>query len=397
MILEVNNTFGERRMYFVTQSEKQLHGASQADEDVASAQDLKFIQNWPKDFHVSPFNSRKGSYSLLANNPLPAKVTEFTGLNNTITLNSSKGHGKIVARLISTGPAIDPTQLNTLEKFWFIASWWWVGFVTFPRIVKEATVLFFRRKLHVWYRPEPLPESLGRMADSAEQQLEPVFRKYLRHLVAQSPAPIVVNYIPSGIADPRKERMASSAAEKTRKRVDEMDFKILTPVFYTRFVHYAHDLEAVFCELNDNGTICVSKPDLLPKLVFKKPPPPFKTKKIADYIYFKIIQKLRRRPERILRPLTSSEPAPGHSQQNAMDIRDFRISSMDGFVLASLDEPARRVYRSLLIRLFLSDRYSFGILQLWDSQVLLIRIGVAWLLSSSLGVLILNRILAIPL
>ena len=46
----------------------------------------------------------------------------------------------------------------------FVSLWWWVGFVTFPRIVKEAAKLFFKRKLHVWYRPEVLHTSIGRTA-----------------------------------------------------------------------------------------------------------------------------------------------------------------------------------------------------------------------------------------
>lgn len=41
------------------------------------------------------------------------------------------------------------------------------------------------------------------------------------------------------------------------------------------------------------------------------------------------------------------------------DIRGFRISSMDAYVLAQDDDGVRRAYRTILIRLFVADR-AFG-------------------------------------
>jgi DUF1365 family protein len=149
MILEVNNTFDERRMYFMKKPTT----------DLDAGEETKFTNTWSKDFHVSPFNSRKGDYSLVGTNPFSSEKLE---VDNTITLKSSKGHAKIVARIFSTESAIDPTQLGFWQKFKLISSWCWVGFMTFPRILKEAGKLFFQRKLHVWYRPEVLRTSIGR-------------------------------------------------------------------------------------------------------------------------------------------------------------------------------------------------------------------------------------------
>ena len=146
MILEVNNTFDERRIYFMKQEEN-ING------------DEKFANTWPKDFHVSPFNSRKGSYSLAATNPFASIDTH---IDNNITLKSSKDHSKIVARLFSTGAAIDPLALTASAKIQLILDWFWVGFLTFPRILKEAAKLFFQQKLHVWYRPEVVQTGVGR-------------------------------------------------------------------------------------------------------------------------------------------------------------------------------------------------------------------------------------------
>lgn len=165
MILEVNNTFDERRMYFLKDSTLDDPDESWTLIDKPPS---KFKNTWPKDFHVSPFNSRKGSYALTAQDPFSPHLSATGKVDNTITLISSKAHVKLIARIFSTQPAIDPSTLGCWARLAFIASWWWVGFVTFPRIVREAGKLFFRRKLHVWYRPEVLKDSIGRPATKDE-------------------------------------------------------------------------------------------------------------------------------------------------------------------------------------------------------------------------------------
>ncbi|GKT90857.1 cyclopropane-fatty-acyl-phospholipid synthase [Colletotrichum tofieldiae] len=377
MVLEVNNTFGERRMYFLATdaipSEQRLDGGDNAEKDASGP-------------------APKADEELVVKKSTPRRSRAYT-LDNTITLKSSKDHPKIVARLFNSGPAIDPGSMSFLQKLAFLCRWWWVGFVTFPRIVKEAAVLFFSRRLHVWYRPEPLKESLGRQADATESRLEPIFRAYLGHLVEQSAAAIAVKYIPAGIDSAGPEVMQSPAAKKNPKRTEELDFKVLTPAFYTRFVHYAHDLEAVCCEFQDNSTIWISRPDLLPKLILKKPTPPLKTTNILDFVYFRAIRALRQRPERIERPLTSAASPSGDGRGGVdgvqkVDIRDFRISSMDGFVLGHSDAQTRSAYRSLVLRTFLANRLALGSVELLGLQHFVLRAGVAWVLSSLVAPLV---------
>lgn len=166
MILEVNNTFDERRVYFLKGSTSMEQKEGQT---LTTRPSHKFKDNWIKDFHVSPFNSRKGSYALTAQDPFTMQLNnDAMKIDNTITLNSSKAHAKLVARIFSTQPSIDPTIMGYWDKPRFIASWWWVGFATFPRIVKEAGKLFFRKKLHVWFRPEVLKEGIGRRPTNEE-------------------------------------------------------------------------------------------------------------------------------------------------------------------------------------------------------------------------------------
>ncbi|PSR87328.1 hypothetical protein BD289DRAFT_388706 [Coniella lustricola] len=394
MILEVNNTFDERRMYFLTPAKSDddaLEGAEPicATNGEMSKKKPAFKQQWPKDFHVSPFNSRKGSYSLLASDPLSALPEGKSLIDSTITLRSGKGHGKIVARLFSDGEGVDPTTMSVLQKVKFLLSWWWVGFITFPRIVREAARLWFQKSLHVWYRPEPLKESMGRHADGAERALEMMFRKYLRYLTEQCQAAIAVKYIPSGISSSEADLMLSPLATAGAGDTQEIEFKVLTPAFYTRFVFYAHDLEALFSEMQESCTTWISRPDLLPKLLFKKPTPPTEAQGPLDYIFFEAIRRLRRRPEAIVRPLTSSHvPTPSSGKDtkpttSVVDIREFRISSMDAFILSETEPQLRRQYRSLVLRLFIADRLAFGSLLFVDAVFALFKTWLAWTLASA--------------
>jgi hypothetical protein len=320
-----------------------------------------------KDFHVSPFNSRHGSYSILAADPLGENMKGFRGVDVTINLVSSKGQPKIVARLFSQGNAVDPAAMGLVDKTRFLLRWFWVGFATFPRFFKEACALFFKRKLHVWYRPEPLKDTLARQADRTERGLETVFRMYLRDLVEKSTFSIAVKYIPSGLANSEVETFTSAAARRETADPPETELRILTPLFYSRFAGYAHDFEAMFCEMAESCTVRVSQPDVLPKIFLKKASPPLRATTFSDFVAFKAIHRLRVRPTAIKRPLTSADAVmrPPRNTQ-VTDIREFRMSSMDAFVLNQPDPRITSMYKSALIRLFIADRMVLGSVELLD-------------------------------
>ncbi|GAB1313886.1 hypothetical protein MFIFM68171_04096 [Madurella fahalii] len=340
MILEVNNTFDERRMYFLTpeytdskRTDYSTNHQTNATEETKNPRKISPLQanltrSWPKDFHVSPFNSRKGSYTLTASDPLCPSMQGKGPLSNTINLISSKGHCKLVATLSQEGAALDPCDMTRYQKFRFLASWWWVGFLTFPRILKEAFPLFFRHKLHVWYRPEPLKDSIGRRADSTERQLEGIFRRYLKHLVEQSATPLAVKYAAGGLSGDTSQLMLSPAARDMVDTAEELELKVLTPAFYTR-------------------------------LAMKEPSPVLESSILNEDAYFKIIRTLRVRPQRIVRPLTSSTR--GVKKGQTINMQNTHISPMDAYV--STQEPAhiRAAYRNCLLKLFVADRISFGV------------------------------------
>ncbi|PMB72930.1 hypothetical protein BM221_000347 [Beauveria bassiana] len=390
MILEVNNTFDERRPYLVFRDFDQETKHIQSLDPRPSTDNTasRFSASFEKDFHVSPFNSRKGSYSVLAKDPLGPGLATFRGLDVTINLRSSKGHPKLVARLVHQTPVIDVTEMTALQKVLFIGRWFWIGFATFPRIVKEAAILFFRRSLHVWFRPEPLLQSLGRHATTTERRLEAVFCDYLRYRVEQSPESLRVCYIPSGISASTTEYVFASKAAATATTTSpacDVDIRVLTPVFYARFVHYAHDFEGLFNELAESCTVAVDKPDMLPHIFLKKDALPLRASSLGEYAAFRLIQALRRTPEPIRRPMTSAEDSLGGqaSTRKPVDIRGFRISPMDAYVLEHGSDSLKSMYRSTVSRLFLADRFFLGSLELLSAVEFMFRAGFAYLLVSA--------------
>ena len=172
MVLEVNNTFDERRMYLLqpksSDAQAQTNGSVNSGED-EEPERLVFTETWAKDFHVSPFNDRKGHYSLEAKDPLQPECEKTPpAFRNIITLSTPDGDAKIVAKVFSVGTPLEPGNMTLLQRLKFVASWWWVGFVTFPRIVREAGKLFFFKGLQIWYRPEVNRGSIGRQSTKHE-------------------------------------------------------------------------------------------------------------------------------------------------------------------------------------------------------------------------------------
>lgn len=183
MILEVNNTFGERRMYFLASGAvgRGRLGCSSAEEaEQSECSPRVFKQAWPKDFHVSPFNSRKGSYTVTATDPLRPSTQGTGPVSVAIKLLSSQGHPKLVAKFFSISAAIDPYTMTVSDKLRFLATWCWVGLLTYPRILKEAYRLFFHRRLHVWFKPKPLEGTISRRASPTEQPVGLMSRWYVR-------------------------------------------------------------------------------------------------------------------------------------------------------------------------------------------------------------------------
>ena len=115
VIAEVHNTFDERSMFIFVRLEN-------SNSDACAM--LKF-QPTPKGFHVSPFSSRKGTYELEMLDPAATGIVDVK-----VTLWSSKGHRKLVARWWSADAAVDADTCGVWGGIWLLLGWAWLGLIT---------------------------------------------------------------------------------------------------------------------------------------------------------------------------------------------------------------------------------------------------------------------------
>ena len=217
MILEVNNTFDERRIYLMEHS---------------SAGSLStFTHEWGKDFHVSPLNSRDGSYSLIANNVFSRKTYDMGIVDNTIVLKSANGEAKLIARVFSEGSSLDVQRMSSWETIDFVLRWWWVGFMASPRILREARNLWVK-KLQVFSRPEVTRSSIGRTETPEEAALELYIRALIVYLVQRAPKNLRVRYIPAAGSNRGRAQAITNQDPAPRSENDAvLELRILTQAF----------------------------------------------------------------------------------------------------------------------------------------------------------------------
>ncbi|KXT09487.1 hypothetical protein AC579_7822 [Pseudocercospora musae] len=362
MILEVNNTFGERRMYLLKADRAKSEPKTRDD----STQTFIFFDEWVKDFHVSPFNSRKGSYSLQAVDPLSAFETDgHVKINNTIVLRSSGEHAKIVARVWSEGTPKEPSNITHVEIARFILAWCWVGFATFPRIIWQAQKLFFKRKLHVWYRPEVTEASIGRDFTKEETTLEHFFRGFLTSAVENGDKPLRVIYEPPH-NNGEEIVLYSPGFTYEEDHSTTLTLKVLSPAFYSRFIHYAHAAEAFDREClatdDKNRTITIDGAQGLPTLLDcmkhadRHTAKPTHRKGLLHDLRWSILRRLRCPPAVASYATDESRLDPEYSIQ---DIRSFKFSEFDRFVQGAQED--RSLYWQTVVKLFIAERMTFGI------------------------------------
>ena len=376
MILEVNNTFDERHNYFLKVDPKTAA-------TVRADHPPRFIQHWPKDFHVSVFNSREGSYSLSASDPIYPALSGPGNLNATITLSSSKSHPKLVARVFSTYPALDPETMSVSEKTTFLAKWWWVSFLTFPRTVQQALTLMWTKKMRFVSRPEPRANTMPRDADSFEGTIEHYFKEYLQSVVEKCETPFILRYIPAGVLDTQGDMMLSSSAQLTpRDECEYLEIRVLTPLFYSRFISYPKTLDALLSEHHENQTLQVSNPTSLESLDFYAftPSPPQFTSLLAnlDNVRLALLKNLRTRPV----PIENEETAKRTIKKNKslyvplQHDNSSAQSDFDNFVIHQYGTPDKSVYTVTVAKMFLANIFGFGSMQLLDLEVLALRCGL---------------------
>lgn len=404
MIIEVNNNSDEKLMYllkpiespeatadFLQAESTALQGLPiQSNSPVASepshslGKSTRFTNAWITDSHIRSFNSREETYLLDACDPLCPSMNGSGLVDIKLILKSSMTQLNLMTHIASEGMPVDQVIISKRQKLRLLIYWWWVCFVTFPRILREVSELFIKRKLRIWITPELRRGNMDRRANATEQVLEGCFRNYLRYLVESAASPLAVEYTASGILGASEQIIISASMKDNLSKAKSLKLKVLTPLFYSRFVHYAHDFVAFFSEFNESKTIWLSQPSLVPELVLKKSRPPHIITNLVNFLCFKAIQNLRRRPVPIENPHTPHQTAKHGNSGEKSDIRTFRLSAMDGFILAQCHFAEQRKYRTEVLKLFISDRIGFGSVKILGVEIFLLKCLIAWVLAGIL-------------
>ncbi|TFK48257.1 DUF1365-domain-containing protein [Heliocybe sulcata] len=155
IVLEVHNTFGERHVYVL--------GVGINEE----TPDTGFDHQWTfgRHFHVSPFNDRLGFYTASFTVPShpPGKSSgepsprPLVRINYHISSESPSGPAPGPLKLTAAIRPISSTPFTTSRWLLSIASSPLRLFLTFPRILYQAWILHYKKKLDVYPRPEPKP------------------------------------------------------------------------------------------------------------------------------------------------------------------------------------------------------------------------------------------------
>jgi hypothetical protein len=114
-----------------------------------------FDHQWsfPRAFHVSPFNDRLGTYTVSVRAPLPRGNSGVALPRIRVRLHTPAGPLKLSASLRARSAA--PFKANMVLAA--LATHPFILFLTLPRILYQAAVLHYRRRLNVYKRPEPKP------------------------------------------------------------------------------------------------------------------------------------------------------------------------------------------------------------------------------------------------
>ena len=138
IVAEVNNTFGDKHVYVLKNPET-----------VAGEWPAKYSH--PKEFHVSPFNDLRGLYRF-------SFADVYRELDICVDLERD-GRTILQTRLRAAAePLTQETLKATLRRYPLTVA------MTMPRIVKQAAVLYYRKKLRIYHRPVPAHPMTVRVA-----------------------------------------------------------------------------------------------------------------------------------------------------------------------------------------------------------------------------------------
>ncbi|KAB8212554.1 hypothetical protein BDV34DRAFT_208275 [Aspergillus parasiticus] len=250
MIMEINNSFFEKRNFFFRVTGDGL--AVDSDNNWSTTTmalakgyndkvSLRFSSSistskqykgsWEKDIFGSPFEKVGG---LMVSKSIDPVVGP--SLQSNLSSNTPDGQVKVTSRLSSWGEPVDPLKAPGWIIARFIARWTHVGALSAPRIVKEALRIRLRGRLTYLKRPEVRPGSIARKETEVERDLELPFRQYLSELTSHTSFPLSIKYIPPKSIHFDDITFYSPACTTSSQPI--LTIQPLTPRFYTSFPQY---------------------------------------------------------------------------------------------------------------------------------------------------------------
>ncbi|CAI2163449.1 13565_t:CDS:2 [Funneliformis geosporum] len=169
IVLEVNNTFGEKHLYVY---------------------DMSFTMK--RSFHVSPFNDRLGIYKAFCKDPksgyLDVRIVMYAdpSISDHKHLPSEDNipiKSQFKKKMVAT--ASGPSYALTMNSLLYaIMTYPFEIFLTFPRILKEAYKLHYNKTLGVYHRPIPVDGTVVKLEpNSIDLYAQKIITRYLGHLV----------------------------------------------------------------------------------------------------------------------------------------------------------------------------------------------------------------------
>lgn len=169
IIVQVNNTFGQRHLYVLRRKKEGPEMRTRAGAKEPDSGDGEFYEDehagrpvfkctWTKDFFVSPFNSQHGSYSLITSDPInPGYGETVPRVQITLSQLNKRGQVEVVARIKHQfgKEAIAIEDMTWLQGRAFVLKTVWGSFATIPRTAYQALKLRFRHGLPFRRVPPP--------------------------------------------------------------------------------------------------------------------------------------------------------------------------------------------------------------------------------------------------
>lgn len=226
VVLEVNNTFGEKHVYVLN---------ADSPKNPPPRQGYSFAGTMEKMFHISSFNHRSGSYVIQVRDPL--KNAEDMKVDVHMAVFDKEGKKTMVARAYSNSKSFDILDGSSWLGWWIALTWGWNNFLALPETFFEAWRLY-RKKTAFYRRPEPMEKkSWARIPTRAEREMQTLFLAYLRARVSAYGSGLEVKVTLPECDPQRTPRhvVFSNGGEGSDVGAEKMHLKVLNPRFFLRF------------------------------------------------------------------------------------------------------------------------------------------------------------------